>query len=182
MPPEIAKKAIDFVIARSGVRHNIEVDFFGGEPLMAWDTVTQTVDYARSLEEKYNKMCIRDSGHAGNKTANKTTAAVGDTITYSIRLENGAAATADWENMTVTDTIPDGVTFAGNVQENGSATVNYSYNADTKTITFTPDAIAAGAQTVLSFDVTVDDGSQGKFIVNTCLLYTSFYQGLSVRA
>ena len=55
MPPEIAKKAIDFVIARSGVRHNIEVDFFVGEPLMAWDTVTQTVDYARSLEEKYNK-------------------------------------------------------------------------------------------------------------------------------
>ena len=55
MPPEIAKKAIDFVIARSGVRHNIEVHFFGGEPLMAWDTVTQTVDYARSLEEKYNK-------------------------------------------------------------------------------------------------------------------------------
>lgn len=39
-----------------------------------------------------------------------------------------------------------------------------------KTITFTPDAIAAGAQTVLSFDVTVDDGSQGKFIVNTAIL------------
>lgn len=55
MPPEVAKKAIDFVIARSGKRRNIEVDFFGGEPLMAWDTVTQTVDYARSLEEKYNK-------------------------------------------------------------------------------------------------------------------------------
>ena len=55
MPPEVAKKAIDFVIARSGARHNIEVDFFGGEPLMAWDTVKQTVDYARSLEEKHNK-------------------------------------------------------------------------------------------------------------------------------
>ena len=55
MPPEIAKKAIDFVIARSGKRHNIEVDFFGGEPLMAWDTVKQTVDYARSLEEKAGK-------------------------------------------------------------------------------------------------------------------------------
>ncbi len=39
-----------------------------------------------------------------------------------------------------------------------------------KTITFTPDAIPAGAQTVLSFDVTVDDGSQGKFIVNTAIL------------
>ena len=109
-------------------------------------------------------------GHAGNKTANKTVAAVGDTITYSIRLENGAAATADWENMKVIDVLPDGVSFAGNVQENGSATVNYSYNATMKTITFTPDAIAAGAQTVLSFDVTVDDGSQGKFIVNTAIL------------
>ena len=109
-------------------------------------------------------------GHAGNKTANKTTAAVGDTITYSIRLSNGAAATADWENMKVIDVLPDGVSFAGNVQENGSATVNYSYNATMKTITFTPDAIAAGAQTVLSFDVTVDDGSQGKFIVNTAIL------------
>lgn len=109
-------------------------------------------------------------GHAGNKTANKTTAAVGDTITYSIRLDNGAAATADWENMKVIDVLPDGVSFAGNVQENGSATVNYSYNATMKTITFTPDAIAAGVQTVLSFDVTVDDGSQGKFIVNTAIL------------
>ena len=109
-------------------------------------------------------------GHASSKTANKTTAAVGDTITYSIRLENGAAATADWENMKVIDVLPDGVSFAGNVQENGSATVNYSYNVTMKTITFTPDAIAAGAQTVLSFDVIVDDGSQGKFIVNTAIL------------
>lgn len=55
MPPEIAKKAIDFVIARSGARRNIEVDFFGGEPLMAWDTVTQTVDYARSIEAEHGK-------------------------------------------------------------------------------------------------------------------------------
>lgn len=55
MPPEVAKKAIDFVVARSGARRNIEVDFFGGEPLMAWDTVTQTVDYARSLEEQSGK-------------------------------------------------------------------------------------------------------------------------------
>ena len=55
MPFEVAKKAIDFVVARSGARHNIEVDFFGGEPLMAWDTVTKTIDYARSLEQTHNK-------------------------------------------------------------------------------------------------------------------------------
>lgn len=55
MNVETAKKAIDFVIARSGKRHNIEVDFFGGEPLMAMDTVKATVDYARSLEKQYDK-------------------------------------------------------------------------------------------------------------------------------
>ena len=55
MNVETAKKAIDFVIARSGKRHNIEVDFFGGEPLMAMDTVKATVDYARSLEKEHNK-------------------------------------------------------------------------------------------------------------------------------
>lgn len=55
MPFEVAKNAIDFVIERSGKRRNIEVDFFGGEPLMAWDTVKQTIDYARSIEEEHGK-------------------------------------------------------------------------------------------------------------------------------
>ena len=52
---EVGKKALDFLIANSGNRINLEVDFFGGEPLMAWDTVTQTVDYARSIEEQHGK-------------------------------------------------------------------------------------------------------------------------------
>ena len=52
---ETAKKAIDFVVKRSGVRHNIEVDFFGGEPLMAMDTVKETVKYARSIEGEKGK-------------------------------------------------------------------------------------------------------------------------------
>jgi len=55
---ETARKAIDFVIARSGKRRNIEVDFFGGEPLMAMDTVKRTVEYARSLEGTHDK-CFR---------------------------------------------------------------------------------------------------------------------------
>ena len=55
MDIETAKKAIDFVIQRSGNRRNIEVDFFGGEPLMAMDTVKATVEYARSLEAEHNK-------------------------------------------------------------------------------------------------------------------------------
>lgn len=55
MDIDTAKRAIDFVVARSGARKNIEVDFFGGEPLMAMDTVKATVAYARSIEEKAGK-------------------------------------------------------------------------------------------------------------------------------
>lgn len=52
---EVGKKALDFLIANSGSRKNLEVDFFGGEPLMNWDVVKKTVEYGRSLEEKYDK-------------------------------------------------------------------------------------------------------------------------------
>ena len=53
---ETAKRAIDWVGAKSGKRRNIEIDFFGGEPLMAMDTVKRTVEYARSLEKEHNKV------------------------------------------------------------------------------------------------------------------------------
>lgn len=55
MTPETGKKAIDFLIEKSFGRENLELDFFGGEPLMAWDTVVQTVDYARSIEKLHGK-------------------------------------------------------------------------------------------------------------------------------
>ena len=55
MPPEVAIRAIDWVAEKSGKRHNIEVDFFGGEPLMAMETVKATVDYARAHEEEWGK-------------------------------------------------------------------------------------------------------------------------------
>ena len=55
MPPEIGRKAIDFLIEKSANRENIELDFFGGEPLMAWDTVVETVKYARSIEKQHGK-------------------------------------------------------------------------------------------------------------------------------
>ena len=55
MPPEVAMKAIDWVVEKSGKRHNIEIDFFGGEPLMAMETVKATVDYARAHEKEWGK-------------------------------------------------------------------------------------------------------------------------------
>lgn len=52
---DTAKRAIDFVMEKSGKRRNLEVDFFGGEPLMAMDTVRRTVEYARSVEKAHDK-------------------------------------------------------------------------------------------------------------------------------
>ena len=52
---DVAKRAIDFLIENSGNRRNLEVDFFGGEPLMNWEVCKETVLYARSIEKKFNK-------------------------------------------------------------------------------------------------------------------------------
>ena len=52
---EVGKQALDFLIKNSGKRRNLEVDFFGGEPLMNWDVVKQLVQYARSVEKEHNK-------------------------------------------------------------------------------------------------------------------------------
>ncbi len=52
---EVGKKALDFLIASSGERRNLEVDFFGGEPLMNWQVVKDLVAYGRSQEEAHNK-------------------------------------------------------------------------------------------------------------------------------
>ena len=52
---EVGKQALDFLVANSGSRRNLEVDFFGGEPLMNFDVVKQLVAYARSIEKEHNK-------------------------------------------------------------------------------------------------------------------------------
>ena len=52
---EVGKRALDFLIENSGTRRNLEVDFFGGEPLMNFEVVKQLVAYAREVEGKYNK-------------------------------------------------------------------------------------------------------------------------------
>ncbi len=52
---EVGKRALDFLVENSGSRKNLEVDFFGGEPLMNFDVVKQMVAYARSIEKEHNK-------------------------------------------------------------------------------------------------------------------------------
>lgn len=55
MSYEVGKKALDFLVKNSGSRVNLEVDFFGGEPLMNWQVVKDLVAYGRSLEEPNHK-------------------------------------------------------------------------------------------------------------------------------
>ena len=52
---EVGRRALDFLIENSGSRKNLEVDFFGGEPLMNFDVVKKLVEYARSVEKAHNK-------------------------------------------------------------------------------------------------------------------------------
>lgn len=52
---ETGKRALDFLVENSGTRRNLEVDFFGGEPLMNFDVVKQMVEYARSIEKEKGK-------------------------------------------------------------------------------------------------------------------------------
>lgn len=52
---EVGKSALDFLIANSGKRRNLEVDFFGGEPLMNFDVVKKLVEYGRQQEKIHDK-------------------------------------------------------------------------------------------------------------------------------
>ncbi|ERI90362.1 six-Cys-in-45 modification radical SAM protein [Clostridiales bacterium oral taxon 876 str. F0540] len=53
---EVGKKAIDFVIEKSGPRKNIEIDLFGGEPLIVFETIKEIISYAREQEKLHNKV------------------------------------------------------------------------------------------------------------------------------
>ena len=52
---ETGKRTLDFLVEQSGSRRNLEVDFFGGEPLMNWQVVKDLVSYARSIEKEKGK-------------------------------------------------------------------------------------------------------------------------------
>ena len=55
MSYEVGKQALDFLVEASGSRHNLEVDFFGGEPLLNWQVVKDLVAYGRSIEQEHDK-------------------------------------------------------------------------------------------------------------------------------
>lgn len=67
---DVARRAVDFLIAHSGPREHCELDFFGGEPLMNWHVVQQTIDYVHKQEKKHGKkikMSLTTNGLLLNK-------------------------------------------------------------------------------------------------------------------
>ncbi len=55
MPLEVAKKAVNLLLLKSGNKKNVEIDFFGGEPMLNFEVVKETVAYAQAEQDKYNK-------------------------------------------------------------------------------------------------------------------------------
>lgn len=55
MPLEVSKKAVDLLLTKSGSKKNVEIDFFGGEPMLNFEVVKETVAYAQAEQKKYNK-------------------------------------------------------------------------------------------------------------------------------
>ena len=110
-------------------------------------------------------------GSVGAKTVSSSTAKVGDTLTYTITLRNASTATAAWTGIEVSDVIPEYLPFvSGSVEENGRSSNNFSYNADTKTLKLFADSIGIGETKTFTFKVTVDEGAQGMYIVNTAVV------------
>ncbi|MBQ9074740.1 MAG: thioether cross-link-forming SCIFF peptide maturase [Mogibacterium sp.] len=56
MSLEVGKRALDYLVENSGSRRHLEVDFFGGEPLINWDVCKELVKYGRELEKKHDKI------------------------------------------------------------------------------------------------------------------------------
>jgi uncharacterized repeat protein (TIGR01451 family)/fimbrial isopeptide formation D2 family protein len=112
-------------------------------------------------------------GSVGAKTVDRSTAKVGDVLTYTIQLRNSSLATAAWTNVAVIDAIPEYLSFiSGSVEKNGRATIDYSYetNSSAERITMYADSIAIGETVTYTFKCRAKDGAQGEYIVNTAVV------------
>ena len=160
----------------AGYTRTVTAEFVANENAYGKTITNVAVASAENAEDKpatdagLNVPNGAPDAYSGQKTVSKSNAKVGDTLTYSFRLQNGAGATAAWENATITDTLPDGLIFKANVKMNGTSTTNYSWDEDSRTITMTAPSIEAGQAVTFSFDVVVDEGMQGKYIVNTAIV------------
>lgn len=132
-----------------------------------------TSDNADKVEDEADVVGIKPGEADGNtitKSANKSIAEPGETVTYTIIAKNNKSATAPWE-ITITDRIPEGMTFAQNVTLNGKATTDYKYDSKHKVLTLMPEPIEPGKTVKYTFDVTIDEGTEGKTFTNIAVMH-----------
>lgn len=110
-----------------------------------------------------------------NKTSENMTPSdgrthVGDTLKYTITAGNQGDYRSVWTGVTVTDQLPEGVTFVANSVKINNATVAYTYNGASRTLSVNLGDIPGGTEKVLTFEVKVDDNAHGKTIKNSALV------------
>lgn len=135
-----------------------------------------TADNANPKEAEVNRPTVVEKGKAdgrvGAKSVNKSQAKVGDTLSYEIEVANSPSATADWENVTITDPIPEELEYVGHLEKNGKGSNDGSFDSKTNTLTLKPEALKPGEKAVYKFDVKVKEAAEGKTVVNVAVLKT----------
>ncbi|MFP5528370.1 isopeptide-forming domain-containing fimbrial protein [Peptococcus simiae] len=141
-----------------------------------YNKATGTADNANPKEAEVNRPTVVEKGKAdgrvGAKSVNKSQAKVGDTLSYEIEVANSSSATADWENVTITDPIPEELEYVGHLEKNGKGSNDGSFDSKTNTLTLKPEALKPGEKAVYKFDVKVKEAAEGKTIVNVAVLKT----------
>lgn len=111
---------------------------------------------------------------AAKSSANLTTtsgkANVGDVIQYTITASNTGDTASTWSDVTVSDTLPEGVTLVTNSVTVNGASITYTYNQSTRLLTANLGSIAGGVTKTLVFRATVNAGTYGRTIVNTAVV------------
>ena len=131
---------------------------------------TLTSDNAEPVQDKDDGVVVADgmTDLSINKSVDKSSARVGDTLTYTVEVSNGTGAEVNIRDAVMQDTIPDGLTFRGNVTVDGYSAV-YQYDNGSHTLTVPLDAIAPGQTKTVRFDVLVNSSAYGMTIENTAV-------------
>jgi fimbrial isopeptide formation D2 family protein len=150
----------DVVSAVQTVTDNLGIEQWPSEP------ATATVDGKKPVIPYMRKTVL-------NQTSSDNKTRVGDSLLYTVTIENRGSSKSYWTNAVMTDVIPDGLTLdEGSILLNGSSPTYSSYTRATKTLKVTiwsqtiTSGIQGGTRVVVTFTVTVDADAYGKTIRN----------------
>lgn len=139
-----------------------------------FNNATVTSDNANPKEAEVNQPTKvqegRPDGRFAGKSTNVSKAKPGDTFSYQIEVSNGAAATADWKNITIVDPLPKYLEYVGGFEKDGKGSDESSFDTASNTLTIKPAPIKPGKRHVYKFDVKVLPTAEGETITNIATL------------